>query len=253
MKLSVVTCTWNSAATLGDTITSVQSQRDADIEHIFVDGGSTDGTLDMIAQRCPHAVVLRDVTGGISRAMNEGAAVATGEVLAHLHSDDYYANDRVAATAAKAFEDHQGLQWLFGRIAVLREGVIEEPQHPMREFSYARFVRGGTTVPHPAVFVRTSVFRELGGFKTTRKYAMDIDLWMRLGRQYAPLQIDQVFTVFREHAGSLSTANVLAARAEECSVHLEWATRAPFDTLIYYLRYLRRVRRLKRQTAAAAG
>ena len=81
---SIVTCTWNSAATLRDTLDSVSSQTCRDVEHIFVDGGSTDGTLEMIDAYQGNKRVLRDVKGGISRAMNEGIRHASGEYIAHL-------------------------------------------------------------------------------------------------------------------------------------------------------------------------
>ena len=68
MKFTIVTCTWNSASTVLQTIRSVQQQRYADFEHVFVDGGSTDGTLEVIATECPGACVLHGVSGGISRA-----------------------------------------------------------------------------------------------------------------------------------------------------------------------------------------
>lgn len=253
MKVSIITCTWNSAATLQDTIRSVLAQDHADIEHIFVDGGSTDGTLDMIAQQCPSAKVLTGIGGGISRAMNVGADHATGDVLAHLHSDDYYLAPDVVSTAVRAFDAHPGAQWLMGRVSVLRGQDLMPPDGPMRPFTFARFVRGAASVSHPAVFIRSRVFHELGGFKTTLKYAMDIDLWLRLGRRHTPLQIDRPFTAFREHPGSLSTANVLAARAEEFAVRKAWLWAAPLGTAVYALRYLRRTARIRRALAAGRG
>lgn len=252
MKFSIVTCTWNSVATLAETIRSVHAQTHTDIEHLFVDGGSTDGTLELIARECPEAVVLRDVSGGISRAMNAGADVATGDVIAHLHSDDYYAASDVLTIAARAFAAAPSLQWLYGRISVLRNGDMQAPSGPQRPFTYARFLRGAASVPHPAVFIRSTAFEEFGGFDERLKYAMDIDLWLRMGRRYAPLQIDRPFAVFREHAGSLSTANVLAARAEDWRVRRAYALKAPLATLVYGLRYLRRTARIKRALATAA-
>ena len=108
-------------------------------------------------------------------------------------------------------------------------------------------------MPHPAVFIRTTAFREFGGFNQGLKYAMDIDLWLRMGFKYQPLQIDRPFAVFREHAGSLSTANVLAARAEEWQVRRSHAHHAPLGTLVYALRHLRRTARLKRAIARATA
>lgn len=252
MKFSIITCTWNSEATLGDTIRSVRDQTHRDVEQIFVDGGSTDGTLSLIARECPQARVLNGVSGGISRAMNAGVEVATGDVIAHLHSDDYYSTGDVLTIAARAFAAAPSLQWLYGRIAVLRNGEMQAPSGPMRPFTYARFLRGAASVPHPAVFIRSTAFEEFGGFDERLKYAMDIDLWLRMGRRYAPLQIDRPFAVFREHAGSLSTANVLAARAEDWRVRRAYALKAPLATLVYGLRYLRRTARIKRALATAA-
>lgn len=251
MKVSIVTCTWNSVATLADTISSVQSQQGVDIEHVFVDGGSTDGTLEMISERCPAAKVLRNVSGGISLAMNAGAAAATGQVLAHLHSDDYYFDSHVVASAVDAFNAESELKWLFGRIAVLCDGVLQMPQEPMRPYTYRRYLRGAASVSHPAVFIRADAFQEQGGFDIRLKYAMDIDLWLRIGRDHSPLQLDEVFAVFREHPGSLSTANVLAARAEEWRVRRGRFLQAPFDIAVCGLRHLRRVRRLRRAIASA--
>ena len=252
MKVTIITCTWNSASTLRDTIASVRQQVGADIEQVFVDGGSTDDTLAIIARECPGAQVLHDICGGISRAMNAGAEAATGEVIAHLHSDDYYTAPDVVATALRAFAAGPALQWLYGRIGVLRGGVLQSDNTPMRPFTRARYLRGAVSVPHPAVFIRRAAFCELSGFDERLKYAMDIDLWLRLSRRYAPLQIDREFTVFREHAGSLSTANVLAARAEDWRVRRSYALQAPLGTLVYGLRYLRRTARIRRAMAGQA-
>ena len=120
---SIVTCTWNSAATLADTLASVSAQACQDIEHIFVDAGSTAATLDMIAAYRGNKLLLRDVGGGISRAMNRGIAAASGEFVAHLHSDDYYMHGEVLAGVAARL-DASRRDWLFGTVAVLKDGVL---------------------------------------------------------------------------------------------------------------------------------
>src|SRR5512138_3071033 len=100
IKFSIVTCTWNSAAHLAQSIDSVLTQECSDIEYIFVDGGSTDGTLEMIRGVPREVRLIENVRGGISRAMNAGLEAATGDVVAHLHSDDYYAHPRVLSHVA---------------------------------------------------------------------------------------------------------------------------------------------------------
>lgn len=250
MKFSIITCTWNSAATLPETIASVNSQQGVEIEHIFVDGGSKDGTLDQIQQMSPRAIVLRGVGGGISRAMNEGIKAASGDVIAHLHSDDYYCDAQVLADVERAMVGD--VPWVVGRINLLRHGVVEKvPMNP-RPLNLKSFVRGAVTIPHPAVFIRRELFDQCGTFDESLRYAMDIDLWMRLLPHFQPAQLSRALAVFREHAGSVSTANVLAARKEELAVRWRYAARHPVGSLIYRLRYERRIRRLRRQLAQSA-
>jgi glycosyltransferase involved in cell wall biosynthesis len=250
LKFSIVTCTWNSAATLEETIRSVSRQSYSSIEHIFVDGGSTDGTLEIIERFSPCATVIRGVSGGVARAMNVGARAASGDVVAHLHADDYYCHESVVSRVATAFGREPGAQWLHGRIKVLGRDGVEAEALPLRPFTYSLYAQGMASVPHPAVFLRRAVFERFDGFDETLKYAMDIDLWLRLGRCCSPLQLDEALTVFREHPGSLSTANVLKARAEELQVRRRYFAAAPWQTVLYMLRYLRRTARIRRALAA---
>jgi glycosyltransferase involved in cell wall biosynthesis len=245
---SIVTCTWNSAATLADTLASVRRQSCQDLEHIFVDGGSTDATLDMLAAYPGNKRVLRDVGGGISRAMNQGIEAATGEYIAHLHSDDYYATDDVLATVAERFEREQ-VDWVFGTVQVLKDDRLIPP-YPMRPFSYRAFAAGRASIPHPAVFIRKAAFDRVGMFDEQLKYAMDIDLWLRLARQARPATVDRPLTVFRDHAGSVSSANKIKARQEEFRVRRRYMREAPLAFGIYCLRYLKRMRALRAEAAA---
>jgi glycosyltransferase involved in cell wall biosynthesis len=242
---SIVTCTWNSAATLPDTLASVQRQTCRDVEHIFVDGGSTDGTLDLIAAYPGRKRVLRDVSGGISRAMNRGIEAATGEYLAHLHGDDYYAGDDVLALVSERFASARA-DWVFGSVQVLRDGRLVPP-HPLLPFSYTSFAAGRAWVAHPAVFIRRSVLGRVGMFDEQLKYAMDVDLWLRLGQVARPATVDRVLAVFRDHAGSVSSANRIKARQEEFRVRRRYMKDAPLAFGLYCLRYMKRMRALRAQ------
>ena len=242
---TIVTCTWNSAATLGDTLASVASQTCRDVEHIFVDGGSIDGTLELIEAYQGNKRVLRDVKGGISRAMNEGIRHATGEYIAHLHSDDYYFSNDVLETVAERFAADK-VDWMFGNIQVLKDDVLQKP-HAMNPFSYRSLAAGKAFVPHPAVFVRKAAFDRVGVFDEKLKYAMDIDLWLRLGAVARPSTVDRTFTVFRDHAGSVSSANKIKARQEEFSVRRRHLDKAPLAFGVYCLRYMKRMRQLKQE------
>lgn len=263
---SIVTCTWNSAATLADTLASVQAQTCRDLEHIFVDAGSSDATLDMIAAYPGAKRVLRDVRGGIGHAMNQGIAAAGGRYVAHLHSDDYYAGPAVLATVGRRIEEFVGMQtdgdgdagggcppaWVVGNIQVLREGRLLPP-NAMPPFSYRSYAAGRAWVPHPAVFVRRDVFALVGGFDERLRYAMDVDLWLRLGALSRPALVDAVLAVFRDHAGSVSSRNRIAARREEFAVRRRHADKAPLSFGIYCLRYLKRMHALRRLQRSADG
>jgi glycosyltransferase involved in cell wall biosynthesis len=244
---SIVTCTWNSAATLADTLASVQRQTCRDVEHIFVDGGSTDGTLDMLAAYPGNKRVLRDVGGGISRAMNQGIEAATGEYVAHLHSDDYYASDDVLATVAERF-DREQVDWVFGTVQVLKDGRLVPP-NALMPFSYRSFAAGRAWVAHPAVFIRRAAFERVGMFDEKLKYAMDIDLWLRLGKVARPATVDRPLTIFRDHAGSVSSANKIKARQEEFRVRRRYLGQAPLAFGIYCLRYLKRMHALRAEAS----
>lgn len=251
MKFSIITCTRNSAATLGETIASVQAQHHPDVEHLFVDGGSTDGTLDIIARQSPGARVLLGVGGGISRAMNEGIRAASGDVIAHLHSDDFYADAQVLGRVAQALA-RSGARWACGDMDTLRDGVRACAPRRRLAFTPARYASGRVAILHPTVFVRREVFDAVGGFDESLRYAMDIDLWLRIGPRFAPVEIDATLAVFRAHAGSLSTANADAARREEWQVRRRYLARWPLATLLCALRH-RRMAARERQAAGAVA
>lgn len=245
LKVSVVTCTWNSAATLTDTIDSVQQQSYRDVEHIFVDGGSTDGTIEMIRARCPSARLLTDITGGISRAMNAGIAAAGGDVVSHLHSDDFYADASVLDRVTTALQQSHA-HWALGSMDTLCDGVRRPAPRGSLAFSPARYARGSVAIHHPAVFIRRDVFGRVGMFDERLRYAMDIDLWFRIGAHFNPVELNATLAVFRVHAGSLSSAQSAAARREEWQVRRRYMARWPLDTLVCGLRHGRMALRNRR-------
>ncbi|HZW12791.1 MAG TPA: glycosyltransferase family 2 protein [Noviherbaspirillum sp.] len=244
LTVTVITCTWNSSAYLGESIASVLAQDHPQIEYIFVDGGSEDGTLDHIrALRRPYRL-LENVRGGVSRAMNEGLRAATGDVVAYLHSDDYYLRRDVLSLAANLLES-SGRGWMFGRTMALKDGALHADNYIAPRFSYDKLLRGNF-IPHPATFVRRELMLRAGGFSTNLKYAMDYDLWLKLARMSEPLQLDEPLTAFREHEGSLSTSSRtrLAAMAEDFRVRLSYAGNNPLEIMAHYARYFVRRRRI---------
>ncbi len=248
MKFSIITCTWNSEPYLAESISSVLAQDYPDIEYIFVDGGSTDGTLDRIRSLRRPYTLLENVRGGIGRAMNEGARVATGDVIHHLHGDDYYLHSGVLSEVAKRFET-TGADWVVGRFMRVRNGSRTLDELVQRDFSFSRLLNGSFFCPHQSTFVSGPLFKSLGGFNENLRYAMDLDLWLRIGLRHRPALVEGALGVFREHAGSTSTSSVeaiLKARQEELGVRMQYFGRAPFAAATYYARHLVRTRRLRK-------
>jgi len=248
---SIVTCTWNSAATLPATLASLRRQTCRHVEHIFVDGGSTDATLALLHDFPGNKRVLHEVRGGISHAMNCGIAAASGTFVAHLHADDYYAAPDVLEQVAATLQS-SGRDWLVGEIGVLAGDVLLPPR-PRRAYSYHALASGRAFVPHPATFVRRSLFGQVGDFDEKLRYAMDIDLWLRLAARTPPVVLPRVLAVFRDHPGSVSSANKLLARQEEWRVRRRYAAQAPLAFALYCLRYLKRTHALRRTKATATA
>lgn len=249
MVISVITCTLNSFTTLAATVNSVRSQIGVDLELVFVDGGSDDGTLEFIDRLRCRKQILTNISGGIAHAMNAGAQVAQGEVLCHLHSDDYFLHSRVLQRVVQHFQSSQP-SWLFGRILSDINGALLPEPFKVPAYSYRRLVQGNF-IPHPATFIKTKVFNELGGFRADLRFAMDYEFFLRLARQYEPLALQEAFSVFRRHEGSTTQKNRLASFEEDHQVRLQYATGNPVDRLMHLARYQVRKRRLLGQLAAS--
>jgi glycosyltransferase involved in cell wall biosynthesis len=246
MKFSIITCTWNSEPYVEQSIASVLAQDYTDIEYLFVDGGSTDGTLERI-QSVPRPVrLLENVRGGRTRAMNEGIAAATGDVIAHLHGDDYYLHPRVLSSVAAALTS-TGRKWAFGGCLADRDGKLQPAPARRRPYSYFNFLTAHIHIPHPSVFVRREVWQEIGVFDETIEYAQDIDFFLRLARKFEPAVLDGDLSAFRQHPGSSSFADMPKAHNEELRVRRKYAPLHPLATALGLARLWVRQRRVRRK------
>lgn len=239
---SIITCTRNSIATLADTITSVNNQTNKNFEHIFVDGGSTDGTLELILKMSPNAKVLHNINGGISRAMNAGIAEASGEILVHLHSDDFFADEQVLDCVDKVFAN-QSANWAIGDFEYLVNDVRKSGSR-VDPLTLGKLGLGNF-IPHPATFIRRSAIDYEQVFDVKLRYCMDYDLWFRLFKRTVPIHIPRVLSVFRAHTGSISTANRRATLLEEFRVRFRYWSVAPSSIPRYLFRFAKRWRRNK--------
>lgn len=211
MKLSIVTPSYNARRFLDRAAASILRQSgDFDLRWIVVDGGSTDGSVDLLrelASRDPRLHWISEPDSGQSHAINKGLALADGDVVAWLNADDEYAPGALAAVT-DAFANPDA-QWLVGRCdvidesgKVIRPAVVRYKERSLRRYRYRALLRENF-ISQPAVFWRGTFGREVGPLDESLHWTMDYDLWLRMGRHSAPLLLlEPVLARFRLHAGS---------------------------------------------------
>ena len=180
-RISVVTPTFNSSHTLRETIESVVQQNYPNYEHLVMDGGSTDGTLDILREY-PHLNWISEKDEGHYHAMNKGILKASGEVVNILNSDDCYRPGALLAVG-KAFAAHPEWDGLFGDVVYVdgQSREIFRREEALWDYNVLRF--GVAYVVHPTLFVRKSVHDRLGLFRHKQFLnCCDYDLLLRLGK-----------------------------------------------------------------------
>lgn len=184
MKVSVITVTWNSGATLRDTLESVLRQTYPDIEHIIVDGGSTDNTMALIKEYEPRyngrLRYICEPDKGIYDAMNKGIRMATGNVVGILNSDDFYTSDNAVETIAKKME-RDDVDAVYGNIHYVN---VSDLNKCVRYYSSKPFhrcwMRLGFMPAHPSFYCRREVYVKYGAFDISYKVAADFENLLRL-------------------------------------------------------------------------
>jgi glycosyltransferase involved in cell wall biosynthesis len=180
LNVTIVTVCFNAAATIGDTLSSVARQSMAGVDHIVIDGGSSDGTLSIV-DRFPHVSrLVSERDRGIYDAMNKGLALASGDYIGFLNADDVFAADD---SLTRFFAGDQcGLADIISGDVVMVDAAT--PDRIVRTYRGGRFspwrLRIGDMPPHPATYVRTTVMRAVGGFRDDFRIAGDFDLLARL-------------------------------------------------------------------------
>ncbi len=206
MKISIITVAFNAASTLANTLESVAAQSHPDIEHIVVDGASTDGTLGIIKRhRNRVARFISEPDQGIYDAMNKGIGLATGEVVGFLNADDVYADDGVLLRVSEIMAK-EDLDALFGDAEFVSPG---KPDRPLRRYRSIYFrperIAWGWMPAHPALFLKRRVYERFGTFRTDYRIAGDFELVARIfhGQKLTYRHVPQVLV--RMQTGGIST------------------------------------------------
>ena len=214
MRISVITVCYNAASTLKDAVESVLDQvADAEapfeLEYIVVDGGSTDGTLDLLAPyRERIATLISEPDQGLYDAMNKGVKAATGDVVAILNADDVYASTDVLTRVAATFRD-SGAEAVYGDLHYVDAEDLGKVTRRWRagDFSRGAFRRGWMP-PHPALFVTRSCYERWGLFTLSLRSAADYELMLRFIHRHGMTLAYLPETLVLMRAGGVSNASL---------------------------------------------
>ena len=183
MKISIITVCFNSAKTITDTIQSVANQDYTDIEHIIVDGGSTDGTVEIISKASNVAHFISEPDDGIYDAMNKGIALAKGDVVGILNADDFYTSNHVLSKIATVFEN-PSIDACYADLVYVDQNNTDQVVRYWKSspFKQGLFLKGWMP-PHPTFFCRKSVYEKYGVFNLYYKIAADVEILFRFIEQ----------------------------------------------------------------------
>ncbi len=206
VKISIITATFNSSATIATCIASVNAQTHENIEHIIIDGASTDGTVEIVKSFPSVGNFISEPDKGIYDAMNKGIQLSTGDVIGLLHSDDVFYSPEILEKIANLFSQTD-IQGVYGNLV-----IVNAEDNIVRTWQSTPFnrknVKYGWMPPHPTLFLRKEVYQKHGLFDTSLKIAGDYDYMLRvmLDTEIKLEYLPEVITKMR--FGGASTGNI---------------------------------------------
>lgn len=250
MKITIITVCFNSVRTIERTIRSVIEQDYDDLEYIVIDGGSTDGTIDIIKKYQNKIYAwISEPDDGIYDAMNKGLQRASGEIFAFLNSDDYYAAH--VLSSVKEYFKESSADLVSGNMYLCSEEICEKIYFDKGNKEKMFFE---VIYPHPALFARRKLYIEYGGFDTSYKIAADTDWIMKVCLNGAKvLCVDDYFTYFSD--GGISFRKRYAGLEEQYYIALKHARLSRYVYLEqeihdFYSMKLQQIERWERQRNA---
>lgn len=211
MKVSIITATFNREATIKHTLDSLKKQDYTDIEHIIVDGASTDGTMAIVqANKGMNTIIISEPDYGAFDALNKGLKLATGDIVGFLHSDDFFANSHVISDVVATMKKHK-VDSVFGDVAFVSS---KDTNKMVRYYSSKKFHPGrfeyGFMPAHPTFFTKREYYERFGYFDTKYKIAADFELLVRFlyEQKISYKYMDQLMIYM--HMGGLSNASLIS-------------------------------------------
>jgi glycosyltransferase len=218
MLISVVTATYNSIGTVEHSVESVRSQHYPDVDHVVIDGASTDGTASLLrSRRAQFGTLVTEPDKGIYDALNKGLMHARGEIVGFLHSDDWYPDPDVFSAVAEAFAD-PAVHAVYGDLEYVGKTDVS---HVVRRWRAGHIspwsLALGWMPPHPTLFVRRSVYGQLGGFDTRYAIAADYHSVLKMFSQpdFKAVYLPRVLVKMRVGGASNKSFSNLVRKSRE--------------------------------------
>jgi len=219
VKLTLLTAAYNSAATIGDTLRSVEAQDYPEIEHIIIDGLSKDDTLDVVKREGRRvAKVVSEKDKGIYDAYNKGIALASGEIIGFLNSDDFYASNDVISQVMAAFEDPNVDAVHADLVYVKQDNTSQITRYWKSRPSTPDLIAKGFHPAHPTLFLRRSVYETAGVFDQSYKIAADVEFMMRIFYKYRIKDVYIPRIWVRMRAGGATGGNAASIKRQNDEV-----------------------------------
>jgi glycosyltransferase involved in cell wall biosynthesis len=215
IRFSIITVVYNRKATIERTVQSVLEQDYPNIEYIVIDGGSTDGSVDVVNKYSASIdVFISEPDGGMYDALNKGIRLATGDVIGILHSDDVFANANIVTLIANHFLQ-SNIDGMYADVAFVRAGVPNKVIRYVRsaKFSIKKF-KFGFMPAHPTFFCKKKIFETHGFYRTDLEIAADFDLMVRFLQEkninvsYLPLLVTKMNLGGKSTSGVRSTLTI---------------------------------------------
>ena len=217
--VSIVTPSYNQSQFLEKTIQSVLNQKYPNLEYIVIDGGSTDGSLEIIRKfENDLSAWISEADQGQADAINKGFQIARGKFLAWLNSDDVYHPGAVKEAVSFLLENPL-IGMVYGDIDFINESDQVIGQYNARQTNYRRLMQGYSDIPQPAAFWRAELWRQVGPLDTSLYFAMDYDLWVRFSKVTEIRYKPKLWASFRMHQHSKSTTGFDRCWPEMRKVH----------------------------------
>lgn len=238
-KISVITPSLNQGRYIGRTLRSVLEQNYPNLEYIVVDGGSTDGTVEILKKYEGSLTWISEKDSGQSEAINKGMRMATGDILAYLNSDDML-EPGVLTAVAERFMSNPSIMWLTGSCRIIDQddrevrSIITAYKNLLLDHYRYTLLLIANPISQPATFWKKEVLDEIGFFDPGESLVMDYDYWLRIGKRYQPAIMDENLAAFRLHPQSKTSLGRFLMIRRECAVARKYS-RSVFINVLHYL------------------